>query len=145
MNIGYRLRCIREEKHLSQTDVQQRTGLLRCYISRLENGHTVPSLETVEKIAKSYEMPLYKIMYDGHEPPPSLPKSRNGTAFLWGSAGKDARFVNKLRQCLAQMNQRDRSLLLGFAEAVSSISKRSHGLFRSKGRRSERTGHEGAR
>ena len=140
MNIGYRLRSIREEKNLSQTDIQQRTGLLRCYISRLENGHTVPSLETVEKIAKSYEMPLYKIMYDGHEPPPPLPKTRNGAASDWGSTGKDARFLDKLQQCLAEMNQRDRILLLAFAEIVSGRTKQSNGFLRSNGRRRREIG-----
>jgi hypothetical protein len=40
--IGDRLRAVREAKNLSQDDIEERTGLLRCYISRVENGHTVP-------------------------------------------------------------------------------------------------------
>ena len=48
MYLAARLRDLREAKRLSQGDVEQRTGLLRCYISRVENGHTVPALETLE-------------------------------------------------------------------------------------------------
>ena len=36
MDIGRRLAALREEKKLSQGDIEKRTGLLRCYISRVE-------------------------------------------------------------------------------------------------------------
>jgi transcriptional regulator with XRE-family HTH domain len=58
MVIGDRLKTLRESKNLSQGDIEKRTGLLRCYVSRVENGHTVPSLETLEKFAGSLEVPL---------------------------------------------------------------------------------------
>jgi len=114
MDIGNRLRSIREEKKLSQGDIEQRTGLLRCYISRVENGHTVPAVETLEKIARALEMPLYQLMYDGHEPPTPT----NGNANRpddWGAAGKNARFLRRLCECLAKMSEADRDFLLTFA------------------------------
>jgi len=52
MDIGHRLRSVREQKKVSQGDIEQRTGLLRCCISRVENGHTVPAIETPEKLAR---------------------------------------------------------------------------------------------
>src|SRR5215468_11357435 len=55
MIIGDRLRALREDKKLSQGDIEKRTGLLRCYISRVENGHTVPAIETLEKLARALE------------------------------------------------------------------------------------------
>jgi transcriptional regulator with XRE-family HTH domain len=67
MIIGDRLRAFREEKKLSQGDIEQRTGLFRCYTSRVENGHTVPSIETLEKYARALEIPLYQLFYDGDE------------------------------------------------------------------------------
>jgi len=69
MIIGDRLKELREVKNLSQGDIERRTGLLRCYTSRVENGHTVPSLETLEKYARALEIPLYQLMYDGDHPP----------------------------------------------------------------------------
>jgi len=60
MVIGDRLKQIRESNNMSQDDIQSRTGLLRCYISHIENGHTVPSLETLEKLAHALELPLYQ-------------------------------------------------------------------------------------
>ena len=69
MHIGERLQTLREEKNLSQGDIENRTGLLRCYISRVENGHTVPAIETLEKMARALDMQLYQLLYDGDEPP----------------------------------------------------------------------------
>jgi transcriptional regulator with XRE-family HTH domain len=70
MGIGYRLRSLGEQKKLSQEDLEKRTGLLRCYISRGENGRTVPAVETLEKMVRGMEMPLYQLMYDGQVPAP---------------------------------------------------------------------------
>jgi transcriptional regulator with XRE-family HTH domain len=72
MIVGDRLREMREAKQLSQGDVEKRTGLLRSYISRVENGHTVP-VETLEKLARAFEVPLYQL-FDGEEPPKLLKK-----------------------------------------------------------------------
>ena len=69
MIIGDRLRALREEKNLSQGDMEKRTGLFRCYISRIESSHTVPALETLEKFARALEVPMYELFYDGEEPP----------------------------------------------------------------------------
>ena len=117
MDIGNRLRSVREEKNLSQGDIEQRTGLLRCYISRVENGHTVPAIETLEKMARALEMPLYALMYEGEEPP-ALPARSGKRAEEWGDVGKGARFLNKLCRSLAKMSERDRGLLMSFAEKI---------------------------
>src|ERR1700722_11647551 len=92
MVIGDRLRELREGKNLSQGDIEKRTGLLRCYISRVENGHTVPAIETLEKFARALEVPLYQLFYDGQKPPqlPSLLKGKTSDETVWGSKGKDA-------------------------------------------------------
>src|SRR6202158_6012932 len=114
MIIGDRLRSLRVEKKLSQGDIEKRTGLVRPYISRVENGHTVPSIETLEKMARALEIPMYQLFYDGEEPPklPNLPKRKSSEDIAWGSAGKDARFLNKLRRLLAKREEADRKLLL---------------------------------
>ena len=62
MEIGERLKALREQKDMSQGDVEKRTGLLRCYISRVENGHTVPAIETIEKLARAMEVPMYALL-----------------------------------------------------------------------------------
>ena len=89
MIIGDRLRALREEKKLSQGDIEKRTGLLRCYISRVENGHTVPAIETLEKMARALEIPMYALFYDGLEPPqvPNLLARKSSAEDLWGSSG----------------------------------------------------------
>jgi transcriptional regulator with XRE-family HTH domain len=122
MIIAERLRAIREEKDLSQGEVERRTGLLRCYISRVENGHTVPALETLEKMARAYEMPLYQLFYDG-DTPVSLPAEimrKLGKSEGWGTTGKDSRYLEKLRKLLGKMEKEDRQLFLHFVQQMAS-------------------------
>ena len=118
MDVGARLRQIREAKNMSQGDVEQRTGLLRCYISRVENGHTVPAVETLEKIARAYEIRLYEIFYDGSEGPPELliPGRREGDD--WASHGAGRRLFTRLRDLLSRTSEEDRALVLHMAEKV---------------------------
>ncbi len=120
MIIGDRLRALREEKNLSQVEIEQRTGLLRCYISRVENGHTVPAFETIEKFARALEIPLYQLFYDGEEPPatPYTYKRKNGE-LVWGSTGKEARLLEKFRQCLSRANEGAIKLLLFVAQKMT--------------------------
>jgi transcriptional regulator with XRE-family HTH domain len=114
MVIGDRLRELREQKKLSQGDIEKRTGLLRCYISRVENGHTVPAIETLEKLARAFEVPMYQLFYDGEEPPkvPHLLARKSSDEIAWGSSGKDARYLNKLRRLLGKTDEDGRKLLL---------------------------------
>lgn len=121
MIIGDRLRLLRETKKLSQGDIEKRTGLLRCYISRVENGHTVPAIETLEKLARAMEIPLYQLFYDGEEPPelPNLPKRRSSDDIAWGSAGKEARFLGRFRRVLGRVDEADRRLLLYMAQKMA--------------------------
>ena len=106
MIIGDRLRALREEKKFSQGDIEKRTGLLRCYISRVENGHTVPAIETLEKLARALEVPLYQLFYDGEEPPqlPNLPKAR---ALTWSTrANRDLQGFPGTREGVSRRSRR---------------------------------------
>jgi len=121
MLIGDRLRAIREEKKLSQGDIEHRSGLLRCYLSRVENGHTVPSVETLEKMARALEVPLYQLFYDGEKPPPlpNLPKRKSANDIAWGSSGRDARVLSQFRRHLSRMDDGDKRLLLFMAQKMA--------------------------
>src|SRR5215469_12820344 len=122
MIIGERLRALREERKLSQGDIEERTGLLRCYLSRVENGHTVPSVETLEKLARAFDVPLYKLFYDGDKPPDieSLPKPISTEDVLWGSRGKEARLLKNLQKTLERLRESDRDLLLFMARKMAA-------------------------
>lgn len=121
MVIGDRLRQLREEKKFSQGEIEKRTGLLRCYISRVENGHTVPAVETLEKLARALEIPLYQLFYDGDEPPklPDFLKRKVLNEIAWGSKGKDANYLHQLRKCLSKAQDEDRKLILYMAQKMA--------------------------
>ena len=121
MIIGDRLRALREEQNLSQRDIEKRTGLHRCYLSRVENGHTVPSLETLEKLARAFVVPLYKLFYDGDGPiTENLPKRISTADLLWGSRGKDARVLKSFQKTLQQLRASDRDMLVFIARKMAA-------------------------
>jgi transcriptional regulator with XRE-family HTH domain len=119
--IGERLRALREEKKLSQGDIEKKTGLFRCYISRIENGHTVPAIETLEKLARALDVPMYQLFYDGEEPPklPNLPKGKSADDIVWGSKGKDARMLVRFCRLFGRMKPDDRGLVMFIAQKMA--------------------------
>jgi transcriptional regulator with XRE-family HTH domain len=121
MQIGERIRQLRQAKKLSQGDIEKRTGLFRCYISRVENGHTVPAIETLGKFAQAMEVPMYQLFYDWDEPPklPNLPKRKTGDDTAWGGSGKDAQTLDKFRRLLNRTSESDRKLLLLMAQKMA--------------------------
>jgi transcriptional regulator with XRE-family HTH domain len=124
MSIGARIREIRETKGLSQGDIEKATGLLRCYTSRVENGHTVPSLETLERFAAGLGVPLHHLFISGEEQPstPNLTprKSLEELAQDPGPEGADARFLLRLHAYLDKLVDTDREVILGLAKKLAS-------------------------
>ena len=122
MIIGERLRLLRKAKNVSQREVGKRTGLHCSYISRVENGHTVPVVETLEKFCRALEVPLYQIFYDGEQPSKlsSRTKGKRADEFVWGEGRKSARFWRKLLPLLARMSQTDRQIFLSTAQKMAS-------------------------
>ena len=125
MVIGTRLRSLREEKGLSQGDIEKSTGLLRCYISRIENGHTIPSLETLERFSGALDVPLYKLFYsgEGEAPTPNLlqRKSLDELAAQPGKAGDEARFLVQFKNAVGQNSAiPDREVLLTLAKKLAT-------------------------
>jgi transcriptional regulator with XRE-family HTH domain len=121
MIIGDRLRALREAKNLSQGDIEKKTGLLRCYISRVENGHTVPAIETLEKMARALEIPMYKLFYDGEKPPKllNLPRRKTADDLAWGSKGKDARMLAQFCRLFSRMEEDELRMVLFLAQKMA--------------------------
>jgi transcriptional regulator with XRE-family HTH domain len=112
---------------MSQGDIEKRTGLLRRYISRVENGHSVPAIETLEKLARTLKVPLYQLFYDGEKPPklPNLPKRKTSDDIACGSSGKNAVFLHKFRKRLSKATETDRKLILVMAQKMALRSGRA--------------------
>jgi len=121
MQIGQRLRELRESKRFSQGDIEKRTGLLCCYVSRVENGFTVHSVETLEKFARALEIPLYRLFYEGEEPPgrPNLLPAEKAEP-MWGTSGKEWSELHWFAKTLGRMNCPNRKLLFGLAQLRAS-------------------------
>jgi transcriptional regulator with XRE-family HTH domain len=121
MQIGQRLRALREQESLSQGDIEERTGLLRCYISRVENGHTVPSLETLERLAMALEIPLYELFLEGEDQPPrpAPDAKRSAEHARQLEADSQLRFLEKIGHLLGKIAQKDRNILLYMAQKLA--------------------------
>ncbi len=121
MFIGDRIRAIREAKELSQGDIEERSGLLRSYLSRVENGHTVPSVETLEKLARALQVPLYQLFYEGEQPPKLSHLAKRITAedIAYGTSAKEARILGKFSRLLGRITEPDRKLLFHMAQKMA--------------------------
>jgi transcriptional regulator with XRE-family HTH domain len=124
MLIGKRLRALRESKKLSQGDIERRTGLVRVYTSRVENGHIVPGIETLEKYARALEVPMYKLFYDGRAKP-ETPLLAPETTEAGQGGGRAAREFQLFMRLLPRMKERDRALLLAMAQWMASRNRRA--------------------
>jgi transcriptional regulator with XRE-family HTH domain len=122
MLIGDRLRKLREQKKYTQGEVAKRTGLLKPYISRVENGHSIPAIETLEKFARAFEVPMYQMFVDIEAAPdlPNLPERKAGDGKLWGSSGREARLLAEFCRLFKRMQESDRELLLFMAQKMAS-------------------------
>jgi len=118
VDIGKKLKDVREQKNLSQGDIEKRTGLLRCYISRVENGHTVPAVETIEKIARALEMPAYQL-FVGAEETPNFGNAKGKSSV----SRKQERQLFRFANLLSNMKERDRTLLLKLGSAMAGRKK----------------------
>jgi transcriptional regulator with XRE-family HTH domain len=117
MVIGDRLKELRVTKKLSQGDIEKRTGLLRCYISRVENGHTVPNVDTLEKMARALEVPMYRLFTDEDRiEKPDISFSRTEKAH---NKKEDAELL-PFAKALARMNDKYRGLLLQMAAKLAN-------------------------
>jgi transcriptional regulator with XRE-family HTH domain len=117
MVVGERIRELREEKKLTRGDLQERTGLQRTYIWRVENGYTVPAIETLEKFARGLQVPIYQFFYEGKKPPPLVRTDADSS--LWGAAQEEKKMLEKFRRYLAKIDESERSLLLYLAEEMA--------------------------
>jgi transcriptional regulator with XRE-family HTH domain len=120
MVIGDKLKEIRETKNLSQGDIEKRTGLLRCYISRVENGHTVPSVDTLEKLARALEVPMYRLFTDEdriEKPEISFSKAEKAL-----NKKQDAGLL-PFAKALSRMKDKDQKLLLHMASRMAQRAK----------------------
>lgn len=120
--IGERLRTLREAKGLPQSEIERRTGLLRCYVSRVENGHTVPSIETLEKLARALEVPLYQLFYDNENMPQlaNLPGRRTAEEIAtYSPRPEESHFLHRMAGLLERLNENDRRLLLHVAQRMA--------------------------
>src|SRR6266852_1919005 len=121
MIIGDRLRELREQKQFTQGEIAKRTGLLKPYVSRVENGHSVPAIDTLEKFARALEVPMYQLFLDVEGAPklPNLPKRWTANGKMWGSTGKEARLLAKFSRLFKRMQDSDRGLLLFMAQKMA--------------------------
>ena len=124
MSIGSRIRQVREQKGLSQGDIERTTGMLRGYISRVEHGHTVPSLETLQRFASALDVPLYRLFYteeDGATACGGQPQAiLEELAQTKGNEGNEARFLLQLKGLVGSLVDADRAFLLDCARKLAS-------------------------
>ena len=113
MNIGTTIRGYRLQKGMSQGDIEKKTGLLRCYLSRVENGHTVPSLETLQKIAKALDLQLSEFFAEE-----TVGREMSGLNL----GEEEIRFLTQVQRYSANLGDSDRRLLLAMVRKFAQTA-----------------------
>jgi len=107
---------------MTQSDMEDASGLQRTYISRVEHGHTVPALETLMRFAAALEVPLYRLFYSGRGTPPTphlTPRrSLEQLAQESGRSGSEASYLLELRRSTRKMASDDRAWVLYVAHRL---------------------------
>jgi len=116
MNIGETIRNYRLQKGMSQGDIEKRTGLLRCYLSRVENGHTIPSLETLAKIATAMDLQLAQFFTNG--------AGENGGKATPQLGEDEVRFLTQIRRYSAGLNESDRKLVIAMVKKMAASTSK---------------------
>jgi transcriptional regulator with XRE-family HTH domain len=116
--IGHRLRQLRKTKNLSQGDIESKTGLLRCYISRVENGHTVPSLETLQRFAHGLGVSLYEIFYRENEARAKRGSPKHPARERGPRADVEA-FLRRFQELSPRLSPQDQEALLTLAKKLA--------------------------
>jgi len=118
MVIGEKLKALRAERNLSQGDMEKRTGLLRCYVSRVEYGHTVPSVDTLEMMARALEVPMYRLFTDEeHVKTPNIPAE---IVPRRAANSKQERVLRTFAKLFARMDEKSRGLLIHMASKMAN-------------------------
>jgi transcriptional regulator with XRE-family HTH domain len=113
MEIGVTIRGHRLQRGLSQGDIEKKTGLLRCYLSRVENGHTIPSLDTLAKISTALELPLAQLFAED---------SLNYEMTPQKLSDEELRFLIQIRRYSSNLNDSDRKLLLAMVKKFAATA-----------------------
>ena len=116
VNIGEVIRSYRGQRGLSQGDIERRTGLLRCYLSRVENGHTVPSLETLAKIAEAMEIALADFF-----PGAETPRDRDTQKMLGELSEDEIRFLSEIKKYSTTLSDGDKRLVLAMIRKMATV------------------------
>lgn len=122
MIVGERLRAVREAKKMSQGDVEKKTGLLRCYLSRCENGHTVPNIETLEKWARALEINLSQLFSENGEPAKPIVALKNGHTPKLNKAAANG--LHRIQSAFVRMAPRDIAIVVGIAKKLAGANSR---------------------
>lgn len=115
MKIGTTIRAHRLQRGFSQGDIEKKTGLLRCYLSRVENGHTVPSLDTLSKIAMALDLPIAQFFADDN-----VSRHWHGQKI----SDDELRFLTQIRRYSTSLNDSDRKLLLAMVRKFAATATR---------------------
>ncbi len=115
MKIGTTIRAFRLQRGLSQGDIEKKTGLLRCYLSRVENGHTVPSLDTLAKIAQALDLPIAQFFAED-----AVGRPLNTQKLT----DDELRFLTQIRRYSSNLNESDRKLLLAMVKKFAATATR---------------------
>ena len=63
MNIGNTIRRLRKKKGINQIEFASKCNLSQTYLSQIESGKRIPTIETLNKISENLDIPMAIISF----------------------------------------------------------------------------------
>ena len=108
VNVGERVKRVREERELTLQDISQRTGLDVAFLEQVENGNVAPPLGIVIKLAKALDLKMGYFI-SGEEGRPYTIVRKNDRKVVSRYSSKEGKYYGYRYESLAP-HKKDRHM-----------------------------------
>jgi transcriptional regulator with XRE-family HTH domain len=125
--LGDRVRDRRKELRLSQGDLAERTGMTASFISQVERGVTSPSIDSLYKISKALNVPVFQFLLEPDVKSPVV-RRHERTHITWPDHGQEITFQlltpstsRKLEAFMTEWEPGEPNTFVGFGETTEEF------------------------
>ncbi len=104
---GQRLRETRVKAGLSQSDLEEISGIPKARLSRYENGHVAPSIQTLERLSKALGVSEASLLGDQRAPLEEFFNVLYARGIRLGTREQAARLGNAVADIIQSVPQAD--------------------------------------
>jgi len=114
VQVAHAVRDLRHVRNLSQRQLATRMGVPRTYISKIENGKAMPTLSSLDRLARALQVDISTLLRDAKG------RHSNETAMLM-----DDPFLAEIAAYTSQLDTLQRSIFLNHVRELAAGRRRT--------------------